>query len=208
MTEKTGDIGAIFERYKIVVSRETVEKLSIYAELLLKWQKTINLVGATTLENFVTRHFIDSAQVFGYIHSPDKVRLADMGSGAGFPGMVLAIMGVKDVHLIEADIRKATFLREVSRESKTAVTVHDTRIESCRIPNIDIFTARALATLENLLGYARHLTTPGHPTEAFFLKGAKTEEEIENVKKDHILQIVTYDSVTDPEAKIVHVSNI
>ncbi len=98
------------------VSRETLEMFKVYARLLREWQKTINLVSESTLQEIDIRHFLDSAQLFKYL--PQKpVKLADMGSGAGFPGLVLAMMGAGEVHLIESDVRKATFLREVSRET-------------------------------------------------------------------------------------------
>lgn len=201
-------MGAIFERHKILVSRETIEKLSIYGDLLVKWQKAINLVGPATLEELVTRHFVDSAQVFQYIDVPASKRLADMGSGAGFPGLVLAIMGVGDVHLIESDIRKSTFLREVSRETKTAVTIHDIRIEDCQVPDIDVFSARALAPLAQLLKYADKLRTAGRPAEALFMKGAQVTDELKKIDKDNQYQIFLHDSVTDAEAKIVQIRGL
>ena len=149
-----------FERHGFYVSRETLEKMNTYGHLLLKWQKTINLVGPTTLTDVPERHFFDSAQMFRYITNVD-CKLADMGSGAGFPGMVLAMLGVKEVHLIESDIRKATFLREVSRETQTPVTIHDKRVEDCDIPNLDVITARALAPLSDLLVHMDRLRGEG-----------------------------------------------
>ena len=151
-----------------------MEKLEAYEALLRKWQKAINLVGPNTLDDISERHFFDSAQMFRYIPDVD-VRLADLGSGAGFPGLVLAMLGVKDVHLVESDIRKATFLREVSRETGTPVTVHDIRIEDCKIENVDVVTARALSPLTDLLGHASRLTTPGHAFYCLFAKGGNRE---------------------------------
>src|SRR3954469_13124540 len=96
------------------VSRETRERLDIYADLLRKWQRSINLVGPRTVGDLWNRHFLDSAQLLPLM-PPGVSVLVDFGSGAGFPGLVLAILGVKQVHLIESDQRKATFLREVAR---------------------------------------------------------------------------------------------
>lgn len=194
-----------FEKYGLDVSRETREKLDIYARLLLKWQKTINLVSETTLEDLSLRHFADSVQLMKYI--PNKqVKLADMGSGAGFPGLVLALMGVKEVHLIESDIRKATFLREVSRETSAGAIIHDDRVEDTAIDGLDIITARALAPLRDLLGMASKLATPDRPLICLFLKGEKTPEELEKAKKMFNFNVLSHDSVSDDSGKVLEIS--
>jgi len=132
------------------VSRETRERLNTYAELLRKWQRSINLVGPKTLDDLWNRHFVDSAQLLPLIPPTARV-LVDFGSGAGFPGLVLAILGMAEVHLIESDQRKATFLREVARATGTPVTVHAKRIEQVTPFPADIVSARALAPLGDLL---------------------------------------------------------
>ena len=104
------------------VSRETLERLRIYEALLRKWQAKINLVGPATLDDAWRRHFLDSAQLFPLLPANAQV-VVDLGSGAGFPGLVLAVMGVPTVHLIESDLRKAAFLREVARETATPAIV-------------------------------------------------------------------------------------
>lgn len=208
LPETPAQMGALFERYQISVSRETIDKLTRYAELLAKWQKTINLVGPATLEQVVTRHFIDSAQLFKLIADPQNTRLADLGSGAGFPGLVLAIMGVKDVHLVESDIRKSTFLREVSRETKTTVTVHDVRIEDVTIRDIDLISARALAPLVDLLKHANKLKTAGRSTAALFLKGANYQEEIEKAAKKYDISPKIHASLTDMDARIIEIPSL
>src|SRR5215213_13399 len=98
----------------VPVSRETVERLGVYLDLLRRWQRTINLVAASTLADPWRRHILDSAQLIRFVPG-DAARLVDLGSGAGLPGLVLAIMGLPDVHLIESDRRKAAFLREAAR---------------------------------------------------------------------------------------------
>ena len=98
----------------INVSRETIERLERYAALLIKWNKTVNLVGRSTIADLWRRHMLDSAQLFPYLPK-SAGRLVDFGSGAGFPGLVLAIMGAPDVHLVEANARKCAFLREAAR---------------------------------------------------------------------------------------------
>lgn len=197
----------IFGKYGFFLSAEAIDKIEIYRSLLLKWQKAINLVSVTSLEEIELRHFYDSAQIFRYI--PDiRITLADMGSGAGFPGMVLAILGVKDVHLIESDVRKATFLREVSRETKTAVTIHDSRAEDCVIQNIDVFTARAFAPLRDLLDYSQKLSTAGHPFYCLFLKGTQYQEEIGKAKKCFHFNIEVFQSETDQSGKLLKINKI
>lgn len=196
-----------FERHDFFVSHETIEKLAIYERLLQKWQKAINLIGPATVSDIPERHFFDSAQLLRYI--PDtEARLADLGSGAGFPGMVLAILGVKEVHLVESDVRKATFLREVSRETGTAVFIHDTRAEECNIPDIDVFTARALAPLRDLLGMIGKMSTPGHEFSALLMKGLQYQEEIEKARKKWNFDIEIFPSETDMAGKILRVRNL
>jgi len=205
ITEETLD--KVFARYGFHVSRETLEQLGQYQVLLMKWQKAINLVGPTTLDAVAERHFFDSAQLFRYIPDVD-VRLVDMGSGAGFPGLVLSMLGVREVHLIESDVRKATFLREVSRETKTAVTVHDIRVEECDIAAIDVFTARALAPLKDLLVYMDRLATPDHKAYGLFMKGLQAPEEIEKAAKAWNFDVEIYPSMTDLSGKIIKISNL
>lgn len=189
------------------ISQETLKKFKHYTEILLKWQKVINLVSDTTLEDLHQRHFIDSAQLIKYI--PDKkIKLADMGSGAGFPGMVLAMMGVEEVHLIESDVRKATFLREVSRETNTRVFIHDDRVEDVAIESIDIVTARALAPLKDLLTLAEKISTPDYPVTYLLMKGEKAEEEIHKAQKKYKFSLKIHQSITEKSGKILEINNL
>lgn len=197
----------VFLRYGFSVSRETLEALGVYEALLLKWQKAINLVGPSTLDAVAERHFFDSAQLFRFI--PDiNVRLVDMGSGAGFPGLVLSLLGVKEVHLIESDVRKATFLREVSRETKAVAHIHDTRVEDVKIDKIDVFTARALAPLKDLLSYMHRLSTPGHPSYGLFMKGMQYQEELDKAAKQWSFDVEMYPSMTDLASKVIKISSL
>jgi 16S rRNA (guanine527-N7)-methyltransferase len=196
-----------FQRHGFFVSRETLEKLAAYATLLLKWQKAINLVGPTTLDDLPERHFYDSAQLFRYI--PDiNVRLADLGSGAGFPGLVLALLGVKDVHLVESDVRKATFLREVSRETGLKVTIHDKRAEDCQIPDIDVITARALAPLPDLLRMTTRLATPGRPLLGLYPKGSQYQGEVQKAQRSWTFNLEVFPSETDTSGNILRIKDL
>lgn len=205
MPEETLD--KVFQRYGFHVSRETLEQLGTYQTLLMKWQKAINLVGPATLDAVAERHFFDSAQLFRYMPSVN-VRLVDMGSGAGFPGLVLSLLGVAEVHLIESDVRKATFLREVSRETKAAAQVHDIRIEDFKKEKIDVFTARALAPLKDLLSFMHRLSTPDHPSYGLFMKGMQYQEELDKAAKQWNFEVDLYPSQTDLASKIIKISNL
>jgi 16S rRNA (guanine527-N7)-methyltransferase len=188
------------------VSHETKQKLEIYHALLVKWQKAINLVSPATLADAARRHFMDSTQLLPLI--PDKnTTLADLGSGAGFPGMVLAILGVKDVHLVESDLRKSLFLREVARETDTTITVHNRRIEDCHIPQVGIITARALAPLTELLGHMSQLAASRN-TIGLFLKGAQTSDEIEAARKKWDFAAELIPSITDNHGKVIKINNL
>ena len=157
------------------VSRETLDQLETYAALLAKWQRRINLVGRSTLDDLWRRHMFDSAQLHPLL--PEGVRtLVDLGSGAGFPGLVLAILGVPQVHLIESDSRKAAFLREVSRETSTPVDIHVARIEEVPPFVADVVTARALAPLDKLLDLASRFA--GDKTVMIFPKGQDVDREL------------------------------
>lgn len=170
-----------FQNQNIIVSRETISKFEIYESLLRKWQKTINLVGPSTLNDITDRHFLDSARLMAYIPDANST-LIDMGSGAGFPGMVLAMMGIKNVHLIESDTRKTVFLQTVSRETNTPVTIHNRRVADCDIPDVDIVTARALAPLKELMDMmSKFVHRRG--VYGLFLKGARAEDEIAEARK-------------------------
>jgi len=137
------------------VSRETLAKLERYADLLLKWQPRINLVAPDTLPTVWHRHFLDSAQLLPLI--PESARqIVDLGSGAGFPGLVLALCGEGKfaVDLYEADSRKAAFLASVIRETKAPAQVIQTRLETTDLSYAHVITARALAPLPALLEMA------------------------------------------------------
>jgi 16S rRNA (guanine527-N7)-methyltransferase len=165
---------------QIPVSRETLDRLRCYVVLLEKWNRRINLVAPTTLPAVWTRHLLDCAQLFTLI-PPDAETLVDLGSGAGLPGLILAILGLPDVHLIEVDTRKAVFLQEAARLTGTKVTIHQRRIEAMPPLQADLVTARALAPLPALLDYAARFLRPGGA--CYFLKGATVSSELTEAKK-------------------------
>ena len=186
-------------------SDQVADRLQAYADLLVKWQARINLVGPDTIASLWHRHIVDSAQLFP--HLPQTVhRLMDIGSGAGFPGLVLAVMGVPDVHLVESDSRKCAFLREVARVTETNVTIHNRRIEQCPPMQAQVVTARALAPLEKLLTWAEpHLLPEGH---CLFLKGKGAEDELTQAGKEWDIKVQRIPSLTDAQAMILKVSEV
>ncbi|MCB9988011.1 MAG: 16S rRNA (guanine(527)-N(7))-methyltransferase RsmG [Rhodospirillales bacterium] len=209
------------------VSRESLEKLKAYEALLHKWQKAVNLVSPNTLNEAWTRHFEDSLQLLPVIlsvseesknpsvaalsHDDKKpLTLFDLGSGAGFPGLVLAIARPDiNVHLVESDSKKCSFLKTVSRESSTPVTVHTARIESVDSESVpDVITARALASLDKLLGWCAKWADENPDLTMIFLKGEKTQEEITEARLSYSFDCKIIDSKTDPSGKILVITNL
>lgn len=188
------------------VSRETRIRLRNLLILLRRWNTRINLVADAPEEEQWQRHILDSLQLVPLLPaSPEP--LVDLGSGAGFPGLVLAIATGCETHLIEADRRKAAFLIEASRHLGVArVTVLSTRIERAAPPPARVVTARALAPLSGLLPHAHRLLAPGGI--AVFPKGRTAEEELTAAAADWTMRIERFPSRTDPTATILRLSEI
>ncbi|MBK1836484.1 16S rRNA (guanine(527)-N(7))-methyltransferase RsmG [Azospirillum sp. YIM B02556] len=197
--------GAVAFQEAIGVSRETLDRLIAYEELLRKWQPKINLIGPSTLPDAWKRHFLDSAQLYPLLPQGVQV-LVDLGSGAGFPGLVLAILGVPQVHLIESDVRKCAFLREAARVCDAPVTVHAKRIETVTGIEADVVTARALAPLADLFAWAHPFI--GSRGKCLFLKGAALEDELTATMRTWTLRAERFDSRSDPSGTILRVSNL
>ena len=195
---------------KIVnVSRETFAKISIYQNLLEKWNKSINLVGRSTIENSWERHFLDSIQLW-----PERREFGcwvDIGSGAGFPGLLIAIIASElrpdaKFHLVESDARKCAFLRNVSRETGVPVHVHNCRIEGFNESQADILSARALAPLEKLLTYAEQILAP--TGECLFLKGKDCDKELEKAHKHWDFKLERRPSIVQGDSSILRIGDI
>jgi len=195
---------------RLDVSRETFQRLETYAELLRKWTPRINLVGKSTVDEIWDRHIEDSAQL--YRHAPHRVdHWADLGSGGGFPGLVIAIMGAErispgKVTLVESDVRKAAFLRTVIREPGITATVVNARIESVAPLQADVVSARALASLTTLLGLAERHLLPGGT--ALFPKGASWKNELSEAQEAWNFRARVATSETEPKAAILTVSGV
>jgi 16S rRNA (guanine527-N7)-methyltransferase len=184
---------------------DILDRLQVYAELLVRWQPRINLVGPETIPDLWRRHMLDSAQLWPLV--PQRARsLVDLGSGAGFPGLVLAMFGLPDVHLIERDRRKAVFLRQVSRETRTPVTVHESPIEAVEPFAADVVTARALAPLDRLLPLAARFSA--HSTLGLFPKGRQVEKELTCLADWPSIRIDRRDSLSDAAGVILIVRGL
>jgi len=193
------------------VSRETLEKLRQYHALLLKWQEKINLISPNTVPDSWERHFIDSAQLSPLIPM-GPMALYDLGSGAGFAGMVLAILRPDlSVTLIESDSKKCAFLSAVSRETGAAVTIRNERIEAATkaLPAPDFVTARALAPLPDLFSYVLPWAEQSSDLSMLFPKGGQAKNEAKAAKEaGWTFQLIENTSKTDSSAKILHISGL
>ena len=198
-----------FQR-ETAVSRETLLLLETYAALLDKWSRAINLVSRASLRDLWRRHMLDSAQLLPLLPTGPAARrrvIVDLGSGAGFPGMVLAVLGAGEVHLVESDRRKAVFLREVARETRSDARIHDQRIEDMPPIAADVVTARACAPLRKLLKYAHEIPGPApgmHPC-CLFLKGKRVDEELTEARKQWTMRLDTFPSRSDPSGTILRI---
>ncbi len=157
-----------------IVSRETSERLAIFEALLLRWSARINLIGRNDGNHVRGRHVEDSLNLVALL--PPTGLIVDLGSGGGFPGLVIAIAAERHVVLVEADSRKAVFLREAARETAASVEVINARIERCGVRDAPILTARALAPLDRLLDLAHPLLAP--EGVCFFPKGCSVADEL------------------------------
>jgi 16S rRNA (guanine527-N7)-methyltransferase len=194
------------------VSRETRERLELFIRELTRWQTVKNLVGPGTLQSVWTRHVEDSLQLLD--HAPQARRWLDLGSGAGFPGLVLGIVLAEElgavVHLVESNSRKCAFLRHAARVTGAPAVIHEGRIETLQ-PKLsdlapDVVTARALASLNRLLALSEPMLKP--PTMGLFLKGREAASELTEAAKSWTVEADLLPSRTDPEACIIRVHSL
>lgn len=192
------------------VSRETFERLRIYEDLLRKWTSRINLIGRSTVDDIRDRHIRDSVQVFDCVPSATG-HWADLGSGAGLPGIVVAILAAEErpdlrMTLVESDLRKSAFLMTVARELGLHIRIETQRIETLAPLGADVLSARALAPLDRLLGYAERHMVPGGI--AIFPKGARWREELDQALENWRFSYQNQPSATDPDATILKIGGI
>lgn len=188
------------------VSRETWDRLEHFVDLLLRWQRSTNLVASSTTPRLWTRHVADSLQLLAL--APNARRWIDLGAGGGFPGIVIAcaLTGQPgaEVHLVESVQKKAAFLRAAAAELSLPAIVHATRIEDfvqVTAERFDVVTARALAPLDRLIGYAFPLLKRG--AVGLFPKGQDVEVELTQASKSWTIRTDLVSSKTDPAGRIV-----
>jgi 16S rRNA (guanine527-N7)-methyltransferase len=195
---------------RLNVSRESFVQIETYVDLLLTWQNKINLIGPSTVENIWRRHVLDALQLLPLMHSKTEA-VADLGSGAGIPGLILALGGNLRAELYESNGKKVAFLREAIRQTKVNAQVHQIRLETLenhlpeRIP--DYVTARALAPLEKLLFWTEPLLKRG--AIGLFHKGQDVDSEVNEATKFwKIGAIIRHASMTDSDGTILEVKEI
>jgi 16S rRNA (guanine527-N7)-methyltransferase len=189
----------------VSVSRETLARLEAYAELLIRWSARINLVGRDTLSDLWRRHILDSAQLHRFV-PPSASSLIDLGSGAGLPGLVLAILGVPDVELVEADSRKAAFLREAARVTGAAVVIRPCRIQAVPAHAVNVVAARACAPLDRLLDLAAPFLAPD--TLCLFPKGERFNEELTLARKAWTMSVSVEQSLSDRRGVVLRLQQV
>ena len=192
------------------VSRETENALKAYLGLLEKWQAKINLVSPQTMPDAWERHFVDSMQICEFLPESAKT-IFDFGSGAGFPGLVLAIMCPdRHFHMVESDQKKCSFMRAVSRETGLKnVTIHNSRIEDVsRETKPDLIMARALASLDKLLGYSKDWIGLNPDLQFIFPKGERYAEEVTEAQKKWAFDVQEKQSKTSQNASILLLSSV
>jgi len=188
------------------VDAATEAKLDAFLDLLVRWNGRINLVAERDPETIRTRHIADSLQLLPLV-PPGGDPMADLGSGGGFPGLVLAIATGRETHLVESDRRKAAFLIEAAaRLGLDRVRIHSRRIEAATLPPVAVLTARALAPLVELLPHAARFLAPSGV--AIFPKGRSAEDELTNALRGWHLQVERFASRTDPHATIFRLSEL
>ncbi|WP_119270731.1 16S rRNA (guanine(527)-N(7))-methyltransferase RsmG [Taklimakanibacter deserti] len=189
---------------RLHVSRESRERLETYVSLLLQWQARINLIGPATREAVWTRHIADALQLLSLL-PPDLRKLADLGSGAGIPGLILAIARPLEAHLFESNLKKGAFLREAARQTGAKAHIHTIRIEEAqalaRTIKAEAVTARALAPLPKLLDYAAPFLENG--AIGYFHKGQDVDAELTDATKSWKMQVESHPSMTDSHGVIL-----
>lgn len=182
------------------VSRETLAKFDRYAALLVDWQQRMNLVGPATLSDIWGRHFADSAQLLPLARGADGPWL-DIGSGAGFPALVVALLGRGDVHLVDSTAKKCRFLECVVAEIGLDATIHYARVEELPGFPAGVISARAAAPLDKLFAWGLRFARPA--TRWILPKGASVEEELSTARARFVFDATLAASITDPRARLV-----
>ena len=191
------------------VSRESLTRLEALVSVAVAWQERINLISPATLPEIWHRHVLDSAQLIPLLPKT-TIRIADLGSGGGFPALVLAAVQKAEVHMFEANAKKVAFLEEVLRQMKVTAKVHRQRLElnvaPPNMPDVQVVTARAFAPLTELLGYAAPFMAKG--AKGLFHKGQDVDTELTAAAKAWNITALKHSSLTDSRAVILEVKEL
>ena len=197
----------------INVSHETLEKLIIYCDLLNMWQKKINLVSNNSLKNAEIRHFLDSAQLYIYCKHVNG-NIIDFGTGAGFPGAVLSILGISKIFLIESNKKKCNFLTKLKKETNSNFNIVNSRIENLEFLDPSLIMSRALTSTKNLLFFSINHMLKSKKIKSkkeaiknmpnlLFLKGKTFKDELNDIPENFNIKFQTFPSITSAEGRIL-----
>jgi 16S rRNA (guanine527-N7)-methyltransferase len=181
---------------------ETIDKLRIYVEILLKWNKKINLISKNTIPDIWMRHIVDSAQISKFLEKKQQIIL-DIGSGAGLPGIILGIIGMENIILVESDERKTSFLQEASRLLSLNLEIINDRVENLFIAS-DVIVSRGFSALDNMLDKTKKIQY----SRILLLKGKNAELEIADAKKLWDFDCKKYPSITSMDSYILDITNV
>lgn len=185
------------------VSHETLRRLEAYLDLLVAWNKAVALVSRSSLQDPWRRHILDCAQLYQHLDPELERPIVDIGSGAGLPGLILSILGCPEIHLIEANGRKAAFLREAARQLTVSPIIHAVRMEAVTPFPATVVTARAVASVEALIGMAKPFLTSD--SRCLFLKGQDVVSELTQADKRWRMQSRRIPSLSDPEGTLLEI---
>ncbi len=201
LADRAEELAALYN-----VSRESLERVRLYVDLLLRWQQRVNLIGPTTIASIWDRHVHDSLQLLPLL-PPGTTAIAELGSGAGIPGLVVTIAGNLEAHLYESNSKKSAFLREAIRLTGAKASIHNIRLESLtsetNLPKVQCVVARALAPLPLLLDYAEPFLKSG--AIGLFHKGQDVDLELTEATKYWTLTVSKHQSAVDSRGVILDV---
>lgn len=186
------------------VSRDVYQRLIEYRNLLLQWNSVINLVSSNSIHEILQRHILDSMQLLKFIENK-AISIIDIGSGAGLPGIILSVCGIKKVTLVESDSRKAAFLLQASKISSGEIEIINNRIENITGLECNIVSSRAFAALNEIFALSRNIEI----ADKYLLhKGESYKKEILDARKHWLFNVKVHDSITSNQGKILEVINV
>lgn len=188
----------------VKISSEDFKNLQDYVEFLLYYNTKMNLIGKSTIDDIWNRHIIDSLQIIKIIKNKN-IKVADLGSGAGLPGIPLSILGISTIELFEKSPKKCEFLNMAKKYSKNKIIVRNENLYQTKDNSFDLIVSRALANIDSLLNFSKNLIKDN--SELIFLKGKKIYEELDEAKRNWDINYKIFDSITSNEGKIIKITN-